>query len=330
MTAPRFTPTTAVEMQDELARFYRSTMGERFMAGIVEARIRDGYLLAARDGTTRSLIEAQTMLGARTHFVTTEMLDLAEHAARSLPPCAISFGDLPCPMGFCVFERSFLMPDVHGKTLALTAFSWRVARGPGGGDGVLWTYYGDAQDPRDDYVRERVDGKQPPGTMGLWRETRLLYIGEDAEQFEVVEASAEEVTASLHARDIMSDPEDIAEARVFMRKVPLSLWALMTSEGIATTTTERAARATRRRLEKEQSPMTGDVVVVHLRRMHVEAAPSGDHAVEWQRRWIVSGHWRRAWRPSVKAHRMVWIAPFVKGPEDKPLVVTRKVHVLDR
>jgi hypothetical protein len=32
----------------------------------------------------------------------------------------------------------------------------------------------------------------------------------------------------------------------------------------------------------------------------------------------------------VQAHRLVWVAPFVKGPEDKPLVIPRRVHVLER
>jgi hypothetical protein len=39
---------------------------------------------------------------------------------------------------------------------------------------------------------------------------------------------------------------------------------------------------------------------------------------DWQYRWITRGHWRNQWYPSLGEHRQIWIAPYVKGPEDKP------------
>jgi len=35
--------------------------------------------------------------------------------------------------------------------------------------------------------------------------------------------------------------------------------------------------------------------------------------------WMVSGHYRNQWYPSEGSHKLIWIAPYVKGPEDKPL-----------
>jgi len=41
--------------------------------------------------------------------------------------------------------------------------------------------------------------------------------------------------------------------------------------------------------------------------------------VEWQRRWMVRGHWRlQPYGPKHSLRRMRWIDPYVKGPEDKP------------
>lgn len=62
------------------------------------------------------------------------------------------------------------------------------------------------------------------------------------------------------------------------------------------------------------------VRVVELRRKQAKAEHSGEHdAVDWSHQWIVSGHWRQQWYPSLNANRPRWIMPYVKGPEDKPL-----------
>jgi len=65
-----------------------------------------------------------------------------------------------------------------------------------------------------------------------------------------------------------------------------------------------------------------DVRVVALRRYSPEPhPPTGDQRpVEWQHHWWVSGFHRAQWYPSEKAHKVIWIAPFVKGDLTKPLL----------
>lgn len=41
----------------------------------------------------------------------------------------------------------------------------------------------------------------------------------------------------------------------------------------------------------------------------------------WKQRWLVRGHLRAQWYPSLKSHKIVWIAPYLKGPEDAPVKV---------
>ena len=60
------------------------------------------------------------------------------------------------------------------------------------------------------------------------------------------------------------------------------------------------------------------VTVVTLRRPRQENHGEPAH-VDWAHRWIVSGHWR--WQPYKDGVRQIWISPYVKGPDDKPLVV---------
>jgi hypothetical protein len=39
---------------------------------------------------------------------------------------------------------------------------------------------------------------------------------------------------------------------------------------------------------------------------------------EYQHQWLVTGHIRNQWYAKTQTHKLIWIAPFVKGPKDKP------------
>lgn len=39
----------------------------------------------------------------------------------------------------------------------------------------------------------------------------------------------------------------------------------------------------------------------------------------WQHRWWVRGHFRAQWYAKEQAHKVIWIAPYVKGPDDAPI-----------
>ena len=41
--------------------------------------------------------------------------------------------------------------------------------------------------------------------------------------------------------------------------------------------------------------------------------------VEWKCRWLVQCHQRAQWYPSTQSHKIIWIAPYIKGPEGVPL-----------
>lgn len=80
-------------------------------------------------------------------------------------------------------------------------------------------------------------------------------------------------------------------------------------------------RSDRRRLAKSgrEEPL---VHVARLRSAARQAVKSEEQSRlsnrAYAHRWWVSGHFRAQWYPSLQAHRVVWIAPYVKGPEDKP------------
>lgn len=45
------------------------------------------------------------------------------------------------------------------------------------------------------------------------------------------------------------------------------------------------------------------------------------HGPEWKQRWMVRGHMRLQWYPSTRSHQLIWIAPYIKGPEGAPIKV---------
>ncbi len=93
---------------------------------------------------------------------------------------------------------------------------------------------------------------------------------------------------------------------------------------------ESLPRSMRREAAKEPSqwgnPDQFQSHIVSLRhpmvRRHPQAGKDGDELVvtDWQHRWWVSGHIRAQWYPSLGSHKLIFIAPHLKGPEDKPLL----------
>jgi hypothetical protein len=100
---------------------------------------------------------------------------------------------------------------------------------------------------------------------------------------------------------------------------------------ILVTETHPLPRATRRRLERAGGPPPPPVQVVMLRRTEPRPRKEGmPEPVDWQWHWMVSGHWRRQWYPSLSIHQPHFIFPYPKGNPDKPLHVRPTVYEVKR
>ncbi len=91
-----------------------------------------------------------------------------------------------------------------------------------------------------------------------------------------------------------------------------------------TTYRHRSDRGERRRFERLTDEVKPDVHVVVLRSMRARPG-SGDgerESPDWSCRWMVRGHYRNQWYRREQRHRLIWVAPYVKGPEDKPFKAT--------
>jgi hypothetical protein len=102
----------------------------------------------------------------------------------------------------------------------------------------------------------------------------------------------------------------------------VSAWEFM-GQRLAAQSLQRSVglnRAERRRLGIPiPDPPLVRVIQLRARDASNEAYGHGDR--EYHQRWIVRGHWRQQWYPSLNSNRPKWIAPYVKGPADAPLKV---------
>ena len=116
------------------------------------------------------------------------------------------------------------------------------------------------------------------------------------------------------------------------RRILAAFAALVASPGVADVEDERPDRAAARRDQRlRRSKEPADVRVVRVHRP--ESRPTGGHReVQWDHRWMVSGHWSHRWvgKRGHQQRRLTWVRPHSKGPADAPLVVKETVRVLDR
>ena len=99
------------------------------------------------------------------------------------------------------------------------------------------------------------------------------------------------------------------------------LFAAMLSfiqQKILVTSRHATSRATRRRVASSRSA-EADINIIKLRSVVHHGHKGQELPVEWSCQWLVRGHWRDQWFPSIAKNRTIWIRPYIKGPEDKPL-----------
>lgn len=246
--------------------------------------------------------QVQLVREASTWMVAAEMVELVGHASRSMPVEPILRTDLPMPNGFALLEEPFVVHDeVDGEQLHVThrGVHWYV-REPD--TVVIQCYYGHEDGVLgvgDDGMGPMRPGSPPlvPGFIYEWRFGEPTW-NEDGKSPQI-------------------------------DRFVKALWTI-SAQTIAKVET-MSSRTSRRDAQRHPLPDEGGVRVITLRQFRSpvpENQPVTD--VEWKHRWIVSGHWRNQYLPGSGTHRLQWIHPHVKGPEDKPLLIRDEVVYVRR
>jgi hypothetical protein len=120
-------------------------------------------------------------------------------------------------------------------------------------------------------------------------------------------------------------PDDFKKENAFIRRTVgdiLAMLAFLASPHVPRHTEEVSQRMKREaKRAGVASSVSRAVHFIDLRRQ-AKGGKSDKRTTEQKERdfqWLVSGHFRSQWYPSKQCHEVIWIAPYVKGPEGKPL-----------
>ncbi len=249
-------------------------------------------------------LQLATQIWAATPYLWTDQIYRAIRSSPALPSHVVSRTILPFPLMYWSFETAYPLLDVgiSTKTGALVAaeINWMLVVDQGDSFVVIHDQASSARDQAHTPL-SIVGGKMPYG---------------------------------------MQWPEDAPDATRGMgttAELVLRMLAFLNSPYVAQTE-EALPRALRRRqlhditdpaLAERENKATIHVVALRKRTPPTENTAEGETAAStWQHQWWVTGHFRAQWYASTKSHKVVWIAPYLKGPTDKP--VLDKVYAVKR
>lgn len=249
------------------------------------------FLLALGD----SLAEPANLDASALVWVSPEMVDLLRHAALSLPPYPFTPTVLPWPKAVVLASKPLV-----DLSLGRPAIGYSIT-------GIQWS---------DMYV-----DVAPAPVYVVCPLARLKKFNA------IVPAVVSTLTPGKSFEELSGpDRQGIDQ----FSKICCTLWLLLKQRVAIKRRALPARGAARRWLRSEQRPVP-EITIIELRRpLNTEQRSDEPGFVEWSRRWIVDGHWRNQYHPSTGERVPTWIAPYVKGPDDKPLVVQRKVHAWTR
>jgi len=258
------------------------------------------------------------LAAAKLWWVGTSACDLLFEAYKTMPPATLTREFLPDEYGMVFFERPFtgLDADVDNTgnaNVTLDLMTWgvgTVANMPALSM-VSWSHLDEERfigpDPGNHVEIDALPGVTLPLGRSDWP------LGHETDQ------SLPDVESGAAMASVIED-----------RRLLAALWQLSSQPSITATEDSPPDRATRRRLERRKFAVP-NVRIVNLAARHravSEGSGGSQSQREYTRRWMVEGHWRQqACGPQWSQHRPTYIAPHIKGPEDKPLVLRDTVKV---
>lgn len=270
-----------------------------------------------------------TLWNADPIYVTNDMMDVLEAAWPSFAEEPLREEDLFIPCGLVYLPRPIKIKDWRGNPIGHRAIGWLPSqRAEDGLRATFVTTYSNAADVVEDEAHAATvshrSGIRPEDALRARNAVHKVFgyamvlnyaspmpFGQTVAQ--MLERTATEDETQRHL--IAKNPAVIESTTNLLRFLQ-ALWRLL-GQRVAVGMEHRPSRATRRDAKRMQYPEKY-VTVITLRRP--KGPTSGEHRqVDWAQRWIVSAHWHTY--HTLEGPKQLWVAPFVKGPEDKPLVV---------
>lgn len=310
-------------------------------ADLAAGETRDAVLLpvaAYAEATLDAFAKADTF------YVTADMCALLEHAAASLDESDVMPYHPEHPSGFVVLARPLRLPYGDGTEQVVDAFGWahylpvRTVFGSVGRAGAVFQFADRVHNPAERGVAATRGWYE---SKSAWnRSPRLVLSLSDAyvtgAPVGPVVEDVDREEARRRRMEAMKDQEastPATEGAVVGRFQPyLAAFLLLLSQQVTAPVAATVGAGPARRADRAGRVGRGTerVTVVDLRRRdHHDPAVAGEQGASgrrYQTRHLVGGHWK--WQPYGPEHRLrrrIFVEGYVRGPEDKPLVVKPKV-----
>jgi len=159
----------------------------------------------------------------------------------------------------------------------------------------------------------------PSVDFGYWSYMAIAHGDKLKERVDKFEEETKTYVNDNHVREDLFSSKYINDPELHEIRWAYSAFYLM-AQRLAVQVKHDTDRHTRRRNEREGTPVPDSIKVVTLRRLQEARVNEGaSQSVEWNWQWEVRGHWRNQYFSSTKEHKPVFIEAYIKGPEGKPL-----------
>ena len=326
---------TALDAQTDLIHSFTTLAGREYTNGFIQSLASAGMFdsrtgeLAPADPEYASFIvgHAQSLLHeCEPIYVSDELTGMIDDIADGFKPEPLLASDLLTPSGFAYFAKPLYIRDRRDLQMPFRAVQWNplidvngrgepaTVDGQAVYSGVVITLYAhrDDGDPMDgQFAEER-------GLRYRQRPSEIKIGGSDLAMEYVTTLRFNQQSKVYESDNSIRDM--FVHIKVFFR---------LCQQTIAWPHRERVARPTWKRARAGWKDIK-EVVVFTLRRAKHPKYEGPEREVQWSHRWVVQGHWRQQWYPSEQVHRQVWVAPYIKGPDGKPLILKRRAFELVR
>jgi hypothetical protein len=256
----------------------------------------------------------ETLWRGDTIFITSEMINLITQAAEDLPDdVTFDVRTIMSKYGFVLLEQPIHGEDRNGRDVAVAAFAWEITPMHNLANNqmdecIMIYYFVDPLNVVADIDRELNELMRNAGIPIPPLSLLHMYPALDGQGLpygEIVNERGYEIT-----RDTL---------KMFLAMQMLS------HQSIGEPVRMRPDRAARKRFAREYPGAPERIITLITLRRKSAPAQKPEGTVEWSRRWVVRGHWRKQWYPKTKTHGWKYIYEYIKGPDDKPLVTGRRV-----
>ena len=300
-------------------------------------------------GSVQSAIAEEASISTEpTTFVSSDIIDMLTITSETVGSEPLRATDLIAPTGFVYLERPLVVhvPGEHfnttnpeigirGETVGIRAFGWRQGlmqivsenEAEFRTDAGIWIYvYTDYGCIR--YVSDFPDIRpEIPDSVLMLLETTGWSFGADWRPAQDGEKHHQNEDGTVVAAP------DTAVLRKFMLSLFRFMWQeLLVREKPSSGELPRSIRRGATRTLGLEEPIT----ILKLRRTRTSSGATTGDGSRLDHRIVVRGHWRNQWYPSLgpvdspDSHRLIWIEPHVKGPEDADFKVKPKATAVVR